>query len=146
VEISKAIDRDILDIEIHQLLKNKSEDKQLESEIRKIIETKYNDEAIKGMIESELDSLEISKMMSESNKQFNRGNIEPILKKKYNKEKLIREETAKIRLTLLLQDDRLDLEREKALREKLKEKYKDDHIEEYYEARGYKSASSWFVD
>ena len=81
VEISKAIDRDILDIEINQLLKNKSEDKQLESEIRKIIETKYNDEAIKGMIESELDSLEISKMMSESNTQFNRGNIEPILKK-----------------------------------------------------------------
>lgn len=142
VEIDRIVDKEILDIEINQLLKNKSDDKYLEQKIGEIVEAKYNKEEVSRMIESELNSLEINCILSGNNDKFNRVKIREILQKNYNEKDLIREEISKIKLNLLLQDEKLDAEKRKNLQIRLKEKYKDERIEEYYEARGYKSAST----
>lgn len=143
VVINRSIDREILDIEINQLLKSKLNDKQFETIIDEFLESKYTDENISKLIETELDSLEINCIISGNKDKFNREKIKKILKvNKYNKEKLKQEEEAEIRLNMILQDERMDVVRETALREKLKEKYKDERVEEYYTARGYRSASS----
>lgn len=143
IEINKIINRDILEIEIGQILKNRIDDKLFEERIKKAIELKYGDDEIKSMIASELDSLEINSLLAGNRSKFNRKEVEPLLGKKYNKCKLIHEELLEIKLNLLLHEEKHVKECEKELRAKLREKYQDYNIEEYFESKGYKSASQW---
>lgn len=141
-KINKAIDQDVLDIEIKQILSNKSNDKELKNAIKEIIETKYNEEEIKRMIESELDSLEINSILSGNIDKFNRGKIEVILERKYNRTKFIQEDLRELTINMLMQEERLGDEKKNALKAKLKNKYMDNQNEEYFKAQGYRSASA----
>ena len=141
IEINKIINRDILELEIGQILKNRIGDIVFEDKIKKAVESKYNDDEIERMIASELDSLDINSMLASNRSCFDRKKVEPLLKKKYNRYKLVHEELSDIKINLLLHEERHIKECEMELRSKLREKYQDNHIEEYYESKVYKSAS-----
>lgn len=143
VDLNRVINREILEIEINQMLKNKSDDKQIEERLKRMIEIKYNDNQVKRMIDSELYSLEINSILSGNSSKFDKNKIRSLLESKYDKNKLIHDELGELKISMLLNDEKHVKECQEELQCKLRDKYKNDHIEELYESRGYKSASKW---
>lgn len=146
IEINKIIDIEILDLKKEYLLKRNTPKQN--RRIRQAVENKYTKNAINKIINDELISIEISCALSDNNKMTDskKKKIKELLETKYNQQQMIEEEISNIELNICLQNGILDSDVEEEVRRILKLKYKSQDSEEYYKAKGYKSASNWSND